>query len=103
MSRKLPIRVIRSAAAQIEEASAWWEVSRPKAPGSLRQEIERAFELISTQPRIGAGAANIRLAGVRRIHLSRIHYHLCYRVKESPQAVEVLALWHAGRGSGPAL
>jgi plasmid stabilization system protein ParE len=76
-------------------------VNRPKAPGVFREEIERALELVSTQPQIGAKAGNIKLAGVRRIHLSRIHYHLYYRIRESPKAVEVLALWHTSRGSGP--
>lgn len=103
MSEKLPIRVVRTAAAQMAEASAWWDANRPKAPCTLREEIERAFELVSTQPQIGARATNTRLAGVRRIHLSRVHYYLYYRVKESPKAVEVLALWHTSRGSGPDL
>ncbi len=103
MNRKLPIRVVRSAADQITEVAAWWDANRPKAPGVFRQEIERALELVSVQPRIGAKAGNVGLAGVRRIHLSRIHYYLYYRVKESPKIVEILALWHTSRGSGPEL
>jgi len=102
-SGKLPIRVVRSAADQITTASAWWDANRPKAPGAFREEIERAFELVSSQPQIGTKAGNVRLAGVRRIHLSRIRYHLYYRVRESPRVVEVLALWHTSRGSGPGL
>jgi plasmid stabilization system protein ParE len=101
--RKLPIRVVRSAADQIAEASSWWNVNRPKAPGAFREETERALELISTQPQIGAKAANAKLAGVRRIHLSRIHYYLYYRVREAPKVIEILALWHTSRGSGPGL
>ena len=101
MSRKLPIRIVRSAADQITEASAWWDANRPKAPGALREEIERALELVSTHPQIGAKAGNAKLAGVRRIHLSGVHYHLYYRVRESPEGIEVLALWHTSRGSGP--
>lgn len=103
MGRKLPIRIVRSAADQITQASAWWQANRPKAPGAFREEIERALELISTQPLIGAKADSAKLAGVRRIHLSRIHYHLYYRVRELPEVVEVLALWHTSRGSGPGL
>jgi len=103
LSRKLPIRVVRSAADQIAEATAWWDVNRPKAPGVFREEIERALELVCAQPRIGAKAGNVKLAGVRRIHLSRIHYHLYYRGRESPEVVEILALWHTSRGSGPGL
>ncbi|MBP7053812.1 MAG: type II toxin-antitoxin system RelE/ParE family toxin [Phycisphaerae bacterium] len=102
-SGKLPIRIVRSAADQITTASAWWDANRPKAPRAFREEMERVLELISSQPQIGAKAANTSLAGVRRIHLSRIRYHLYYRVRESPKVVEVLALWHASRGSGPGL
>jgi hypothetical protein len=36
---------------------------------------------------------------VQRFHLSRISYHLYYRVRGD--RVEVLAFWHASRGSGP--
>jgi plasmid stabilization system protein ParE len=101
LSREFSIRIVQSAVNQITEASAWWGANRPKAHGVFREEIERALELISTQPLMGAKAGNIKLAGVRRIHLSRIHYHLYYRIRESPKAVEVLALWHTSRGSGP--
>jgi len=103
VSEKLPFRVARSAADQMVTASAWWNANRPKAPGAFLEEIQRALELISTQPQIGTKAGNVRLAGVRRIHLSRIHYYLYYRVTESPRTVEVLALWHTSRGSGPEL
>jgi plasmid stabilization system protein ParE len=44
---------------------------------------------------------NTKLAGVRRIHLSRIRYHLYYRVASHGGAVEILALWHTSRGKGP--
>jgi len=101
LSEKLPIQVAQSAADQIVAASAWWQANRPKAPGALREEIERALELLSAQPQIGVTAANVKLAGVRRIHLSRVHYHLYYRVRESPAVVEIPALWHTSRGSGP--
>ncbi len=103
MSRRLALRVVRSAADQIAQASAWWDVNRPKAPRAFREETERALELISVHPQIGARAANVKLKDVRRIHLSRIHYYLYYRVREPPGVVEVLALWHASRGSGPGL
>lgn len=103
MSRKLPIRVVRSAADQIATASTWWTANRPKAPDAFREEIARAFDLISIQPGIGAKAANARLAGVRRIHLSRIRYYLYYRLDLSRKVIEILALWHTSRGCGPPL
>jgi plasmid stabilization system protein ParE len=99
LKRRLPIRVARRAAGEIIEASDWWRNNRPDAPNAVREEIERAFDLISSQPNVGARALNVSLQGVRRVHLARIRYHLYYRV--TPSAVEVLAFWHASRGTGP--
>jgi plasmid stabilization system protein ParE len=99
----IPFRVVvtRRAAAEIGDLASWWRLNRPKAPGAVREEIERAFSLLSLQPNIGARARSERLGGVRRILLSRIRYHLYYRVDEGSHQVEVLALWHANRGRGP--
>jgi plasmid stabilization system protein ParE len=93
---RLPLSVTRRAAREIREASAWWDANRPAAPEAFRQAIVTAFELISTQPRIGARASNPRLQGVRRIHLAQVHYYLYYRVRSS-KTVDVLALWHTSR------
>jgi plasmid stabilization system protein ParE len=97
----LPIKVTRRAAREIKKASEWWNANRPAAPEALREEIERAFRLIALQPGVGARAANTKLVAVRRVHLSRVHYHLYYRVRSDPAAVEILALWHTSRGKGP--
>ncbi len=37
----------------------------------------------------------------RRIYLDRIHYYLYYSVDDRTETVEVLAFWHASRGSSP--
>ena len=37
----------------------------------------------------------------RRIYLDRIHYYLYYSVDDRAEIVEVLAFWHASRGSSP--
>lgn len=96
MTARPTIRITRRAAREIREASAWWDANRRAAPEAFRQAIATAFDLIATQPRIGAVATNTRLAGVRRVHLAQIHYYLYYRLR-SPQALEVLALWHTSR------
>jgi plasmid stabilization system protein ParE len=57
--------------------------------------------LIALQPDIGARALNAKLSGVRRVHLSRVRYHLYYRSRLDHGTVEVLALWHTSRGTGP--
>jgi plasmid stabilization system protein ParE len=99
LNQLLAIRVARRATAEIDEATVWWEINRTAAPGAIADEIEQAFALIRSQPQIGALARNARLPGIRRIHLSRVDYHLYYRVV--PDAIEVLAFWHTSRGSVP--
>ena len=102
MSQALPIGFTRRAAAQTEVAGRWWRENRTKAPDALREELEQALQLIASQPEIGAMARNTRLAGVRRLFLSRVSYHLYYRVLADPtRSIEVLALWHASRGDKP--
>lgn len=100
MSARLVV-ITAKAAAEIEQVAEWWNANRPAAPGAVREELARAFALVASQPRIGAVARNARLGGVRRVHLGRIRYHMYYRV--TGRSVEVLALWHASRGSGPEL
>lgn len=101
MSKPRPVRVVGSAARAIAEAAAWWMANRSKAPDAFADEIERALQFTAMHPGIGARATNVRLAGVRRIHLARIRYHRYYRVTGAPETVEVLALWHTSRGSAP--
>jgi plasmid stabilization system protein ParE len=103
LSPPLPLRVTRRAAREIRTASEWWDENRPAAPEAFQDAIEQAFELISTHPKVGAVATNVRLHGLRRILLSRVRYYLYYRVKSKPHAVEVLALWHMSRHPDPNL
>jgi plasmid stabilization system protein ParE len=97
----LPIKVTHRAAREIAQACEWWDANRPAALGAVRQEIARAFRLIAHQPGVGARATNAGLASVRRVHLSRVHYHLYYRVRSDPSVVEILAFWHTSRGTSP--
>ena len=101
MTSPFPIKVTHRAAREITKACEWWDANRPAAPGAVRQEIVRVFRLIALQPGVGARAKNARLPGVRRVHLSRVHYHLYYRVRSDPPAVEILAFWHTSRGTSP--
>ena len=101
MSGPLPVRIVGTAARAIIEAAEWWASNRPKAPVAFAEELERALQLIASQPAIGAQAQNAKLAGVRRIHLTRVRYYLYYRISRSPPGIEVLALWHTSRGSDP--
>jgi plasmid stabilization system protein ParE len=97
----LPLKVTPGAATQILKAAQWWAANRPKSPETLHEELRRGFALISRNPHIGSRATNASLAGVRRIHLSRIRYFLYYRVRSG--RVDILAFWHSSRGKSPAL
>jgi plasmid stabilization system protein ParE len=102
VSQPIPISFTRRAAAQTEAAGRWWRENRTKAPEALREELEQALQLVASQPEIGAMARSTGLAGVRRVLLSRVRYHLYYRVLEAPtRSIEVLALWHVSRGDKP--
>jgi plasmid stabilization system protein ParE len=101
VSEPLHVEVSRIAAEQIRVAETWWRTNRPKAPNAIREEVERASGLVAVQPDIGSRALNVKLAGVRRIHLSRIRYHLYYRVTETPRRIEIVGFWHSSRGSRP--
>ena len=99
MTSRLRVDISQAAAAQIEQAAAWWKDNRPAAPGAVYDELERALALLAMQPSLGARATNLRLRGVRRVHLPRVHYYLYYRA--TAEAIEVLAFWHTSRGSRP--
>ena len=96
---RLRLRVVPTAERHIRIAAQWWHKNRRAAPDLFREELEKAFDLITTQPNIGPIAQNVNQPGVRRFHLSRIHYQLYYR--HQGEMVEVLALWHDARGYGP--
>ena len=99
MTEQRDLRVTRRAAREIREAASWWTENRLAAPRAFREDLERAFELLSLYPGIGARARSPRLSRVRRIHLSRIGYDLYYRPTGS--RVDIVAFWHASRGTGP--
>jgi plasmid stabilization system protein ParE len=101
MSDRLPIEITALAASHIRSAAEWWRVNRALAPTAVDQELERVLALISRQPRIGSRAANVKLAGARRIYLPIIKHHLYYLIVPAPERVRVIALWHTRRGKGP--
>lgn len=80
MSKARSVRIVTSAALAMKEAAEWWSSNRPKAPNAFIEELERALQLIASQPLLGARARNPKLTDVRRIHLARVHYHLYYRL-----------------------
>ena len=100
---RLAVTFWKRAARQIESAAEWWRENRQDSPDALSDELVRTLELITVQPGVGLPALNARLSGVRRVLLPRVGYFLFYRVVTERQLVEILAFWHAKRGSGPKL
>lgn len=86
---------------QIRTAAEWWLQHREKAPDAFADDLERGLELIALLPSVGEAVPHSRLAGIRRLLLGRVRYHLYYHHEAEGDSVDVLALWHTGRGTGP--
>ncbi|HVR41566.1 MAG TPA: type II toxin-antitoxin system RelE/ParE family toxin [Thermoanaerobaculia bacterium] len=95
------VRVDHRAWRELDIAERWWRKHRNKAPDALVASFDEALDLIREQPAIGKPVRNARLPGLRRILLSRVHYHLYYRLVDD--VVIILSLWHASRRSAPRL
>ena len=104
MTARLAVHFTLRAAGHVREAGRRWHANRTRAPAALREELARALQLVTAQPDAGAIARNVRLLGVRRVLLRRVNYHLYYRLVDVPsRSIQVVALWHAGRGDDPVL
>ena len=97
----LRVEVTPRAAAQIESAATWWSENRLAAPDAIRLDLEDALSLLALQPGIGARSKSSRYPDLRRLYLSRVKYHVYYRI--AGDKLVVLALWHSSRGGGPVL
>jgi len=96
----LAVVVTPRAGRQIEAAVAWWRENRSAAPNALREDLAAAVALLADQPSMGIPVSGPH-RGLRRVHLLRVGYHLYYRVAPQLRQLQVLALWHARRGSSP--
>lgn len=97
----LKVEVTPRAAAQIESAATWWAKNRLAASDAVRLDLEDALSLLALQPGIGARSKSSRYPDLRRLYLSRVTYHVYYRV--AADKLVVLAWWHSSRGSDPVL
>ena len=104
MTSPLPVVFTRRAERHVQEAGSWWKKNRTKAPGALAEELGNALRLVASQPDVGATAVNVRLPSVRRVLVRRVNYYRYYQLVESPaRTIQVVAFWHASRGSEPGL
>jgi plasmid stabilization system protein ParE len=93
----------RLADTQVETIESWWRENRPAAPDMFSQEIEAAVRLLETSPLIGKLYPEAPVPEVRRFLIGRSRYHVYWEVDAASRTVTILAIWHAGRGSGPRL
>jgi plasmid stabilization system protein ParE len=101
MSNSLEVVFQRRATREVEEIDTWWRANRPAAPDLFVLELRATLSIAVAAPTLGAPARDVALRGVRRLLLKRSRYHVYYRV--AGQALQVLAVWHAVRGTGPGL
>ena len=69
----------------------------------FRRELEAVVRLLETSPLIGKPYAQAPVPEARRLLIGRSRYHVYWEVDVSSQALTILVVWHAGRGSGPLL
>lgn len=101
MTARFDVAFTPRAAREVEEAKRWWLANRTKAPNALEEELRATLDLLASTPAVGAVMRSGALPGTRRIHLSRVNYFVYYRHHPESHVVEILALWHVRRGSGP--
>ncbi len=101
MTRSLRLDITEQAQQHIVAATEWWSRHRPAAPDAVLEDLDHTLELLCVQPELGTKARRATLSGVRRVTLPRIRYVLYYRV--TGDRLQVLALWHSSRNSGPIL
>jgi plasmid stabilization system protein ParE len=74
---------------------------RPAAPDLFAQELTTGFGVLEAIPNAGREYAHPTVRNVRRILLRSTRYHVYYVILGD--AVSVLSVWSAVRGSGPDL
>ena len=82
---------------------AWWADNRPAAPTLFAREFRDTLEHLRTTPGAGTSWPTRRRPKLRRILMPRTHNHIYFRVDEKAQAIVVLAVWGAPRGTTPKL
>lgn len=95
------ILIMPNALRQILEVSAWWRENRQTAPQLFQEELDRALLRLARYPSLGTRSRWPRLQDVRRLLVRRVEYVVFYRLRPKARRIEVLAVWHVRRGSGP--
>ena len=99
----LHVRILPEAEAQAEALAAWWRENRPAAPEIVKEELQRAVNVLAETPFVGSPYTRTPVPGVRRFPLRKTPYHVYYRVKENAGEVVIMSVWSAMRKRGPPL
>lgn len=75
------VEVTPRAAAKIETTATWWAANRPAASDAIRIDFQDAKSFLSHEPGVGAKSSTARYPDLRRLYLSRVRYHIYYRVR----------------------
>ena len=94
------VLLTRPASEQGQAISDWWALNRTKAPDLFDEELAWALSYLEHAPLTGARIRG-RHRHPRRLLLQKTRYHVYYTVEEAIRQVDVIAVWHAARGSGP--
>ena len=90
----MKVRLLASAMAELEEAAAYYDRSRPALGDALYDKVETALTFIAEYPEASPKTTH----GGRRYNLKRFPYFLIYRVAVDEIVVGVIG--HAHRSPG---
>ena len=93
----------RQAREQVRDVGRWWRENRPSARLLFATELRQALLLVADVPGVGVPYPHRTIRSVRRLLLSGTRYHIYYVHDESAHTIEIVAVWNALRGHGPAL
>jgi plasmid stabilization system protein ParE len=96
------VQLTAPAARQLAQARDWWLEHRDKAPWALDQDIDGLILLLEERPEL-IGRPVESMPAVRRVFLRRVRYFVYFEIVDEGDRVEILAVWHASRGSDPDL
>lgn len=93
----MKVELSDEAKAEVARVDAWWRQNRRAAPDLFLDELALALVALEDAPAIGRHYEP--RPGVRRLLLTRTHFHLYFT--EQAGRVLVVAVWSAHRGRGP--
>ena len=95
------VLIAPQAEAQIRAIDAWWRRHRKRSSDLFSRELGEALATLEIASKAGRRYPHPAIQGLRRIPLRATRHHVYYLAGKD--AVVVLAVWGAVKGSGPDL